>query len=56
MEWPVLIGDGAIDTFAELYHEDQAARPLQEKRAAAQRTIATADEFHRRLKARLGQK
>jgi hypothetical protein len=55
-EWPVLVGDSAIDAFAELYHEDKAARPLHEKRAAAQRTIGSADEFHRRLKAQLGQK
>jgi hypothetical protein len=55
-EWPVLVGESAIDAFADLYHEDQSARPLQEKRTAAQRTIATAEDFHRRLKAKLGQR
>jgi hypothetical protein len=55
-EWPVLVGDGAIDTFAELYHEDKSARPLEEKHAPALRTIGSAEEFHRRLKARLGQR
>ncbi len=55
-EWPVLIGPAAIDEFAELYHLDNAGKPLVDKFVRSNKPrISTASEFHIRLKRALGQ-
>ncbi len=55
-EWPVLTTQQHLEKFATAYHRDKAAKPLREKYAAAYRTIVTPDDFHRELKASLGQR
>jgi hypothetical protein len=52
-EWPVLTTASDLDKFADAYHRDKAAKPIYEKFAAAAKNIATADEFHSRLKTAL---
>ena len=54
-EWPVLTTEEHLDKFAATYHRDKSAKPTREKYAAAYRTITTPDQFHRELKAALGQ-
>ena len=56
-EWPVLRGEGAIDTFAEYYKKGAqlVKRAFLEERAKASEGIAGIDDFHRQLKAALGQ-
>lgn len=49
-EWPVLASDADLDTFAEKYHRDRAAKPIIERHAAYARTILSADDFHSELK------
>lgn len=56
-EWPVLRGETAIDTFAQ-YYKKQAPilkRSLVEKLATASDGITGVNDFHRQLKAALGQ-
>jgi hypothetical protein len=55
-EWPVLTRPEQLDQFAAAYHRDKAAKPLHEKTAMAYRSILTPDDFHRELKASLGQR
>jgi hypothetical protein len=57
LEWPRLRGEAAIDTFAALYKRQQALLNEQviEKRATASQQVSTVDQFHRSLKAALGQ-
>lgn len=55
-EWPVLKSDRDLDLFATAYHRDKAGKPSREKYAMAHRSIATPDDFHRELKASLGQR
>jgi hypothetical protein len=56
-EWPVLRGESAIDKFASFYKQQAPVvrRSLVEKFASASEGIAGVDEFHRQLKAALGQ-
>jgi hypothetical protein len=56
-EWPVLRGEGAIDTFAKYYKQqnDVVKRAFVEGRAPASEGTAGVDTFHRQLKAALGQ-
>ncbi len=55
-EWPILTQPAHLDKFAEAYHRDKSAQPLQLKYAMAYRNITTPDDFHRELKASLGQR
>jgi len=55
-EWPVLRSDGDLDRFAAAYHKDAASEPSGDMLKAAFRTIQSADDFHRELKAVLGQR
>ena len=52
-EWPVLTQDVHLDIFADAYHKDRAGRPILEKYAQYQRSIASASEFHTVLKSAL---
>jgi hypothetical protein len=56
-EWPVLRGDGAIDKFAEHYKRgaQRVRQALLERRTNVLDGIEGVDEFHRQLKAALGQ-
>ena len=56
-EWPVLRGEGAIDTFAQFYKSQApiVKRGLVENFSAASEGIAGVETFHRQLKAALGQ-
>jgi hypothetical protein len=58
-EWPVLRGERAVDTFAEHYKKrsGQVKRAVTEGRTAAATAagLAEVNEFHRQLKAALGQ-
>jgi hypothetical protein len=49
-EWPVMTTEAHLDLFAEAYHRDRIAKPIVEKYVATSRSIATADDFHTRLK------
>ncbi len=57
LEWPRLRGTDAIDEFAKLYKSQRSTlqESVMEKRAYAAEAISTVDQFHRTLKARLGQ-
>jgi len=57
LEWPRLRGDSAIDEFAKLYKAQQQIlrANVLEKRALAAEQVSVVDQFHRQLKARLGQ-
>jgi hypothetical protein len=56
-EWPVLRGESAVDTFAQYYKRGAPVvkKALLEHRAVASEGIAGIGEFHRGLKAALGQ-
>ena len=57
MEWPRLRGDKAVDEFAGLYKLQQKKlnEDILQKRASASAQLTTVDDFHRKLKAVLGQ-
>lgn len=55
-EWPILRSEADLSVFALTYHRDEAAEPIGGKLAAIHRTIQTPDDFHRELKASLGQR
>jgi hypothetical protein len=55
-EWPVLTKPEHLDQFAAVYHKDKTAKPIREKYAMAYRNLVTPDDFHRELKASLGQR
>lgn len=56
-EWPVLRGNGAIDTFASIYNKQApiVKRSFIENFSAASEGIAGVAAFHRQLKDALGQ-
>lgn len=58
LEWPRLRGDQAVDTFASYYKRQRRAlsEDVLEKRATASQQLRTVDDFHRQLKAALGQR
>lgn len=53
-KWPVLDSQSDLDRFVELYRKDNLV-PLTESRTAY-KSISSADQFHRELKASLGQR
>jgi len=57
LEWPRLRGNDAVDEFARLYKSQRSTlrESVVEKRAYAAAAMNTVDQFHRTLKARLGQ-
>lgn len=57
LEWPRLRGDTAVDTFARLYKAQRRllTERIIEKRASAGEQLSSVDDFHRQLKASLGQ-
>jgi len=57
MEWPRLRGEKSIDEFAKLYKLQQKLliENVLEKRASASSQFGTVDNFHKSLKAALGQ-
>lgn len=50
-KWPVLKSEGDLDTFVMLYKKDLTVSSMESYEYA--RTIRSADQFHRELKARL---
>ncbi len=56
-EWPVLRGNSAIDTFADLYKKkmDLVKRAFSEGRTSGSTGLVEVETFHRQLKAALGQ-
>lgn len=56
-EWPRLRGESAIDTYAAYYKKqrDLLENRVLQKSAGAQGQFTTVDDFHRQLKAALGQ-
>jgi hypothetical protein len=55
-EWPILKSENDLDKFALAYHKDNAGEPSGRMIRAAYHTIHTPDDFHRELKASLGQR
>jgi hypothetical protein len=56
-EWPVLRGDGAVDTFAEYYKHgaQRVKRAFLERQVPVSEGVSGINDFHRQLKAALGQ-
>jgi len=52
-EWPVMTREEHLDLFAEAYHRDRTAKPITEKYAGYARSIASAEDFHMKLKSAL---
>jgi hypothetical protein len=56
-EWPVLRGEGAIDTFARYYKQQTGIvkEAFLDRRATTTQGVAGIEAFHRQLKVALGQ-